>query len=1054
MRASGARAGLDLRLPLLVAGVGASLAAAVTLVSALDLARQPVSQPQGLHAASPAPAMASRARRSQIASAYGRVPLSFERNHGQADRRVEFLSRGAGYSLLLTRSGPTLTLAKQGKEGGAARSARVGIEFVGGQTVAPSASGRLAGRVNYLVGDRSRWRTNVETFSQVAYPSVWSGIDVVFHGRQRALEYDFRLRPGADPSKIATRFSGARGLSLDRRGNLVIALRGGRVRQLAPVAYQTVAGERRAVASSYELGPGNRVGIRVGAYDRRRALVIDPVVSYATYLGGDSEDRGQGIAVDSSGNAYVSGNTTSTDFPTTPGALDTSLGGSDVFVTKLNATGSALTYSTYLGGSGGENFLFGRAALAIDSGGNAYVTGSTSSTDFPTTSGAFDTTLNPGDDSLASAGPRDVFVTKLNATGSALVYSTYLGGDGSLEGGNGIAVGSGDVAYVTGGTSSSDFPTTSGAFDTSQANPTGGGGTSNDAFVTALNATGTALVYSTYLGGGNVDDGEDIAVDSSGNAYLGGRTGSSDFPTTPGAFDTTLAGSGDAFVTKLNATGSALGYSTYLGGTGAVDDTVHGIALDSSTNAYLTGFTRSTDFPTTAGAFDTSLAGSNDDAFVTKLNADGSTLGYSTFLGGDGGDTGRAIALDSSANAYVTGTTGSTDLSTAGCPHNNGTGDIFVAKLNAAGSALGYYTYLGTFGTDSGDDIAVDSTGHAYLTGSTAPNRNFTSPFPTTPGAFDTTDNPGGDAFVAKFDSNPSRLCTTSTTVSCTPDSVAVGSPTTCTATVDDTDPGSAEAPTGNVSLASTGQGAFDPGASCTLAPTGFSGFGLASCSVSYTPSAVGTGTHTISGTYPGDATHEPSSSGANSASVTVTDQGGQPSDIVPGGGSSGGTGGGGSAPGRPPGAPGSGAPGGRAGQRCLPRRLRVSRRRIGPARLGASVRALQSRYFVVSRSKRALRFCVTGGGRFLVVSRRGRITLAATTARRHGTTRIKPGRRIRRLRGTRRVARGVFAGRRGRGRIVYGLRRGRVRYLAVVSSGQLKKPRTFARRLRALRLR
>jgi hypothetical protein len=461
---------------------------------------------------------------------------------------------------------------------------------------------------------------------------------------------------------------------------------------------------------------------------------------YSTYLGGANWDWGWGITIDSSGNAYITGGTGASNFPTTPGAFDTSYhSGQNVFVTKLNATGTALVYSTYLGGGFGD-IGYG---IALDNLGNAYITGNTYSSDFPTTPSAFDTSFN--------GGSSDAFVSKLNASGTALVYSTYLGGENYDEG-RSIALDSLGNAYLTGYTSSTGFPIISGTFDTSN-----NGGA--DVFVSKLNSSGTALVYSTYLGGGSEDYGYGIAIDSSGNAYVTGYTGSStDFPTTPGAYDTTSNGSWDVFMSKLNPSGTGLVYSTYLGG--GSDDYGRGIAIDSSGNAYVTGYTLSTNFPTTLGALDTTFSYNTDayghilpDAFVSKLNASGTALVYSTYLGGGSEDYGWAIAVDSSGNAYITGYTLSTDFpTTAGAfdtLFHGGGFKVFVSKLNASGIALLYSTYLGGSGNDYGMGIAIDNSRNAYLTGYT-----WSDDFPTTPGAFDTTNNGGfisWDGFVSKL---------------------------------------------------------------------------------------------------------------------------------------------------------------------------------------------------------------------------------------------------------------------------------------------------------------
>ncbi len=399
---------------------------------------------------------------------------------------------------------------------------------------------------------------------------------------------------------------------------------------------------------------------------------------YSTYLGGSGSDRGFGIAVGASGDAYVTGDTDSSDFPATPGAFQTALGPYGyAFVSRLNAAGSALLYSTYLGG--GEESSRG---IAVDSSGNAYVTGWTLSSNFPTTLGAFQTTRGP--DYAA-------FISKLNAAGSTLVYSSYLHGSGE-DRGSGIAVDSSGNAYVTGYTFSFDFPTTPGAFQTAQSGFT-------DAFVSKLNAVGSALLYSTYLGGSNGragDSGSGIAVDASGNAYITGDTFSSDFPTTSGAFQTTFGGSNcsyspcrdQAFVSKLNAVGSALVYSTYLGGSGG--DGGSGIAVDASGNTYVTGGTGSSDFPTTAGALQTTFGGGQPDAFVSKLSASGSALVYSTYLGGSNLDVGSAIAVDASGNAYVTGETGSTNFPTTAGAYQTTLGnfDAFLAKISFAAAPV------------------------------------------------------------------------------------------------------------------------------------------------------------------------------------------------------------------------------------------------------------------------------------------------------------------------------------------------------------------------------
>jgi hypothetical protein len=444
----------------------------------------------------------------------------------------------------------------------------------------------------------------------------------------------------------------------------------------------------------------------VAGYDPQKPLVIDPVLSYSTYLGGSGFDYGSGVAVDSAGNAYVTGYTNSADFPLVSPARAAPAGRScgtdpdtypcfDAFVAKVNPTGSAIVYSTYFGGSGEDS----GSKIAVDSLGNAYVTGYTNSTDLPA--------VNPaqsvqGGGACGVSPCFDAFVAKLNSTGTALVYSTYLGGSAD-DYGQGIAVDSAGNALVTGLTASADFPTV-GALQSVH------GGATYDAFVTKLGLTGSTLVYSTYLGGGGEDYGSDITVDASGNAYITGYTNSTDFRTagplqavngggTCGAPPNTIS-CFDIYVAKLNVDGSSLVYSTYLGGSGG--DYGYGIAVDASGSAYLTGLTTSTDLPVTAGAFQLAGGGTSVDAYVVKLDPTGSSAVYSTYLGGNGAEAGLDIALDSTGSAYVAGYAYGSGLPLASPPQatNGGYYDAFLSKLNAAGSALIFSSYLGGSGNE------------------------------------------------------------------------------------------------------------------------------------------------------------------------------------------------------------------------------------------------------------------------------------------------------------------------------------------------------------------
>jgi beta-propeller repeat-containing protein len=576
------------------------------------------------------------------------------------------------------------------------------------------------------------------TYAKLRYRGLWPGIDLVVQGGGGRLKYELHLRPGARVKDIRLAYRGATELSLSAGGALRIGTPLGPMRDSPPVSYQVIAGRRVPVESRYRLDDRNEnaYGFAIGAgYHPRRPLVIDPAVVYSTFLGGDSFERPWAITVDGAGSAYVTGPTVRSTFPTTPGAFDTTQGGSAAFVTKLNPAGSALAYSTYLGGRVAGSGRFADTSgtdLAVDAGGNAYVAGNTNTTDFPTTPGAYDTSFD---------GALDVFVTKLNATGSALSYSTYVG-DSGFNASAGIALDAARNAYVALGTDASDFPTTPAAWDTSF-----NGGT--DTIVTKLDAAGSGLSYSTYLGGAGADAASDIQVDPGGNAYVTGDTSSAGFPTTAGAYDTTFAGFLDVFAAKLNASGSSLSYSTYLGG--GMGELGGGLALDPARNAYITGSTLSPDFPTTSAAYDRTFGG-EFDAFVTKLNTAGSAISYSTFLGGAGSDFAQSIVVDSGGSAYVTGETGSNDFPTSPGSDDrtlNGFRDAFVTRLSAAGSELSYSTFLGGGDIEAGRDIALDARDSAYLAGETA-----SADFPATAGAYDTSFNGALDAFITKLNPN------------------------------------------------------------------------------------------------------------------------------------------------------------------------------------------------------------------------------------------------------------------------------------------------------------
>jgi hypothetical protein len=575
----------------------------ITPVRAQDTERDPSRSPQ------------KALNRANVNAAYGQLPISFERNQGQTNQKVKFFGRGKGYGVFFTESEAVLALrnpnAKRTTRGSVTRprdpqnNARLSVLRLRlrNSNRKPQLTGQqeLAGTTNYFRGRQAKnWIAGNSTFGRVRYQNVYDGIDLVYYGNSRQLECDFVVAPQADPGRIRLVFAGRRQLLIDDQGDLSVKANGGQMVLRSPVAYQMIAGVRREVASRFVIESNSDVSFRLGSYDKRESLTIDPIISYSTYLGGSGhsaadDETANGVAVDAAGNAYVIGSTVSTDFPVVNAFKPNGGGFSDAFISKINPSGTALIYSTYLGGNRTDEGF----GIAIDAAGSAYVTGVSSSTDFPTTAGAFQTT---GLDT-------DVFITKLNPAGNGLIYSTLLSGDrtvlpmgggtlASAESGYGIAVDSQGNAYVTGETQSSNFP------GANAVQPTRAGGW--DAFITKLNATGSGLIFSTYLGGSDQDRANGIALDSLGAAYVVGETYSLNFPTTPGAFKTTRTFSNVSigFVTKLSSAG-ALDYSTYLGDT---YDRARAVAVNSAGNAFVAGETNSLNFPTTPTALKSRLS--------------------------------------------------------------------------------------------------------------------------------------------------------------------------------------------------------------------------------------------------------------------------------------------------------------------------------------------------------------------------------------------------------------------------------------------------------------
>ncbi len=688
----------------------------------------------------------------------------FIKNNGQWNPEVKFLTRIGGMNAWITNSGvvydyykikrdfnisQTLKLSTQKREEFEIKHTRIQGDVVSMQLENSRAdavsvgNNKEEGYYNYFIGnDKSKWASFVPLYKNIEIKGVYKNIDVKYYYDNGRLRYDYIAEPGADISQINFNIKGQEGISVNKNGELVIKTSIGEVTDGKIFAYQSEGEIRKQINCRFEKRSDGTIGLNVKGYDVNKKLIIDPLV-YSTFLGKNNlGDNASSIKVDANGDAYITGFTETPTFPVTSGAYQNTNKASDVFITKLNSAGSALIYSTFLGGT---NIDQGNS-IALDSSDNVYVTGESSSTDFPVTSGAFEKVYKGN-------GFSDAFITKLNPAGSALLYSSFLGGS-SIDEGYSIAVDQNGNAYVTGLTYSTDFPITNNAFQSTYI-----GYNNNAAFVTKINSTGSALVYSTFLEGDYEEVGYSIAVDSSGNAYITGNTNSGNFPVTPGAFQSKLksiGGGGFTFITKLNPAGSGLVYSTFLGGSSS--GVGNSIVIDKNGNAYITGITYSNDFPVTGSAFQTSFKGNvgvNSDAFVCELNSTGSGLVFSTFLGGSNNDQGNSIAINKNGDVYLTGNTSSSDFPVTSNAFQtslkNTAGNSFVTELNPSGSALVYSTYLGgsnasSFSTgDIGNSITIDKSGNAFVTG-----QAISPDFPTTPGAYQTAWDSSG-IFVTKL---------------------------------------------------------------------------------------------------------------------------------------------------------------------------------------------------------------------------------------------------------------------------------------------------------------
>ncbi|MCE3294945.1 MAG: cell surface glycoprotein (s-layer protein) related protein [Crocinitomicaceae bacterium] len=675
----------------------------------------------------------------------------FIENKGQWPEEVLYLARMGGLDAWITKKGVLYTFYKlekkkentslaqqieildkfdQQSEMRSIIGHRVWAKFQNANTdPGHESKQKLEGYYNYLIGnDPGKHASNVGLYKEVLVKNVYTGIDARYYFDGRNLRYDYIVYPGADYRQIQVQLEGALSSKVKDK-DLVFTTRFGEVKQAELYVYQDLEKKRQAIGATWQK-KGENYGFLLSNYDPTKPVVIDPLI-YSTYIGAANyNDEGYSIAVDASGNAYVTGRTNSATYDITPGAFDNSLGGHNAFVTKLNTSGTALIYSTFMGG---DIFEVGNF-IVVDDLGNSYVTGSTISSDYPIVAGAFQNT---------NGGSHDVFVSKLNATGTALVYSTYVGGSGN-DVGRGIALDASGNAYIIGYTSSSNYDVTAGVFQSTK------GGVTDDVFVTKLNATGSALLYSTYIGGSGTDLGRAIALDASGNAYITGSTASSNYDVTPGVFQAVLGANKDIFVTKLDSTGTALLYSTYIGGSGYED--AYSIAIDTSGNAYVTGWTESADYDVTPGAFQSTNEGYSD-IFVTKLSPNGDTLVYSTYMGGSSYDRSTSIQLDASGNAYVAGGTSSINFDiTPGAFQTSCevSGDVFASKLSPMGIPI-YSTFIGGSWNDMASALVLDASGVAYITGST-----YSTDFDISPGAFQSTNNQVDELY---FDVFVTKIC-------------------------------------------------------------------------------------------------------------------------------------------------------------------------------------------------------------------------------------------------------------------------------------------------------
>jgi hypothetical protein len=691
-------------------------------------------------------ALTSAAAAPKLARPVRTQQLAFEPNDPQSSSPVQFTSRAQNYTVFLNSYEATVVFRAPEQrpipQNGSAKNTEPPIDFVSlhllnsNRSAMPQVEQPLPAKANYFLGsDPQKWRANVPIFARVRYPSVYKNVDLVYYGADSQLEYDFVIQPGGDPKSIRFSLDAARRPAIDRNGDLTLQVGNAQFALRKPATYQLIAGQKHHVSAEFQPSGHDSFGIHVEDYDRSLPLIVDPVLAYSTFLGGSADEGIFGIAFDEEGNIYVAGETSSADFPNKDAVQKHVVGSYDVFVSKFDPTGTQLIYSTYLGGSAFDHAI----GIRIDESGSAYVAGITQSPDFPVKNAR----------QPALAGISNGFIAKLSPSGSELVFSTYLGGrnfDQILA----LALDKHKHLYVAGSTNSRDFPVTAKAFQKVCDGAANGGFCIGDAFVTQFDESGKNLVYSTYLGGRGYDTAGGLAVDDEGHAYIAGQTYSTDFPTKRG-YQSSLSGFADAFVTKLNPSGSEVLFSTFLGGSSF--DGANDLALDRQGNVYVTGITGSTDFPMVQ-PFQSKNQGGQFDGFLAKLDLQTSQLIYSTYVGGNGIDYPFRIAVNGRGEASIVGFTSSTNfplLNPIQASYRGGITDAFVFTLDRTGERPRFSTYLGGSGDEFGYTITIGCRDSVWVGGSSS-----SKDFPIVD-AFQSTYAGGPfDAFLSRIDTDNS----------------------------------------------------------------------------------------------------------------------------------------------------------------------------------------------------------------------------------------------------------------------------------------------------------